>query len=217
MNNDIENIDKTDNLTIQEVFTEIWTKPRYVFKFINDTHYEKYMTLLLVLAGISRAFDRASTNNFGDNLPLWAILGVCIILGGLLGWVSYYIFAALISWTGSWLGGKGDSTSILRVIAYAMVPSILGLLMLIPQIGIYGVEMFKAGGDIASAGLILNILFYGTMYIEFILAIWTIVLFIVGVSEVQEFSILKSILNLLLPILLFVVPMILLVLIINIL
>ena len=215
MNNELESINNPDNITDKEIFSKIWTKPREVFKFINDKHYDKYVKVLLVLAGISSAFDRASMKDMGDRMSIWAILALCIIIGGLLGWISYYIYAALLSWTGKWLDGKGDTTSILRILSYALIPSIMALLFLIPQIGIYGNEIFKADGDITSAGLILNIIVYGSMTLEVILGIWTIVLCVIGVSEVQKLSIGKSILNLLLPVLVIAVPILILVLIFN--
>jgi hypothetical protein len=138
MENEIGNTNKPENLTDTEIFSKIWTKPRAVFKYINDQEYAKFVNLLLVLAGISRAFDRASMNDLGDSISMGAILGLSILMGGLLGWISFYIYAALLSWTAGWLKGKGDTTSILRILSYAMTPSIVSLLFLIPQIGIYG-------------------------------------------------------------------------------
>lgn len=186
-----------------DIFFKIWTSPREVFKFINDYRYEKHVTLLLVLSGIARSFDRASMKNMGDHLSIWAIIGLSIVIGGLFGWITYYIYAALISWTGKWLDGKGDTQSILRILSYALLPSIVALIFLIPQIAIYGNEIFKSDGDIYSSGLFGNIVFYTSLLFEVILSIWTIVLCVIGLSEVQKISIGKSILNLLLPIIIF--------------
>lgn len=61
------------HLTEQEIFTTIWTSPRKVFKFINDNQYGKHATVLLILAGISSAFDRAIMKDMGDQMPLVAI------------------------------------------------------------------------------------------------------------------------------------------------
>jgi hypothetical protein len=126
--------------------------------------------------------------------------------------MSYYIYAALVSWTGKWLKGEGNTTSILRILSYAMLPSIVALVFLIPQIGIYGVEIFKEDGDITSAGWISNIFVYGSMFLEVVLGIWTLIFCVVGISEVQKLSIGKAILNLLLPILVFLVPILIIVL-----
>ena len=209
----LDDTNEISNLTDKDLFTKIWTSPRQVFKYINDNRYDKYVTILLVLSGISRSFDRASMKNMGDKMSIWGILGFSIILGGLLGWVSYYIYAGLVSWTGKWLKGQGDTSSILRMFSYAMLPSIIALIFLIPQIGIYGVEIFKADGDITSAGWISNIFVYGSMFLEVILGIWTIVFSVVGLSEVQKLTIGKSILNLLLPLFVILGPILILVLI----
>jgi hypothetical protein len=212
MENLLDHDNEDSNLTEKDLFTKIWTSPRQVFRFINDNRYDKYVTILLVLSGISRAFDRASLKNMGDMMSIWAILGVCIIIGGLLGWVSYYIYAALLSWTGKWLNGQGDTSSILRILSYAMLPSIIALVFLIPQIGIYGVEIFKEDGDITSAGWVSNIFVYSSIFLELILGIWTLIFSEVGISEVQKLSTGKSILNLLLPVLVFLVPILIIIL-----
>ncbi|MEJ1223972.1 Yip1 family protein [Sediminicola sp. 1XM1-17] len=197
-------------LSDKEIFTKIWTSPRLVFQYINERHYDKYVAILLIIAGIARAFDRAATKNLGDTLSLWVIIGGCIVLGGLLGWLSFYIYAALLSWTGKWLHGKGNTTSILRVLAYAMIPLSIALVLIVPQIGIYGIEIFKSDGDITSAGLLPNFFFYGAMILEAVLGIWAFVLCVVGISEVQKLSIGNAVLNIFLPVLIIVVPIALL-------
>jgi len=202
----LDEIEKPESFTDKEIFTKIWIQPRAVLRYIHLNRYDKYVTVLLVFAGISRAFDRAATRDLGDKLSLIGILGSCIIFGGLLAWLTYYIYSGLISWTGKWLNGQGDTNSILRVLAYGMIPSVISLIVLIPQIGIYGIEIFKADGDISSEGLASNILVYGSIALELILGICTIIFCLIGISEVQKFGIGKAILNCLLPILLIIFP-----------
>jgi hypothetical protein len=137
---------------------------------------------------------------------LWGIILVCLFVGGLFGWITNYIYAALMSWTGKWLKGNANTNSIIRVLAHATIPSILSLPLLIPQIGIYGVELFKSNGDITSAHWMSNVIFYGSLSLNFVFGIYTIVLLVIGISEVQKFSIGYSILNLFLPILVLMVP-----------
>lgn len=197
-----------------DIFTKIWTSPREVFTFINTYKYDKHTTLLLILAGITSAFDRATTKDMGDNFSLWGVIGFCVIMGTIFGWISYYIFAALISWTGKWIDGQGNTDSILRVLSYALIPSAVSLLMLIPQIAIYGNEIFKSEGDTSNGDIMSNILYYGTMIIDLTLGIWSLVLCVIGISEVQKLSIGKSILNFLLPAIVFLTPIFVIILII---
>jgi hypothetical protein len=203
------------NLTDMEIFTTIWTSPRLVFKYINDRRYDKFVIVLLLLSGISRAFDRASLRDMGDKMSLGEILVISIVAGGIFGWMTFYIYAALVSWTGKWLKGKGNTKAVLRMLAYAMLPSVLALVFMIPQIAIYGNEMFRSDGDITSAGLPSNILVYGSMVVEFALGILTIVFCVIGTSEVQKLPIGKSILNLLLPAILILTPFLIIALLFN--
>jgi hypothetical protein len=203
-----ENIQLTD----QDIFTRIWTSPRMVFKFINDNHYDKHVTVLLLLSGISSAFDRASLKSMGDNFSLLAVIMMCIVAGALFGYMSYYIYAALMSWTGQWFDGKGNTTAILRMFAYAMVPSIIALIFLVPQIAIYGNEVFKSDGDIVSADVLSNILVYASMLFEVILGVFSLIFCVIGTSEVQKISIIKAIANLLLPAIIIIVPILVIVL-----
>ncbi|MDX1315685.1 MAG: Yip1 family protein [Eudoraea sp.] len=206
MQKEINPSEEHESLTDKEIFTQIWTSPRKVFKYINDNQYDQYVYLLLALAGITNGFNRAVDRDLGDTMSLWGIIGMSVILGGLLGWISYYIYAGLISITGKWLKGIGNTSSLLRAFSYALIPTVLALLIVFVQISVYGRELFKSDGDLTSAGLIPNLVFYGSFVIELILGIWTLVLFVVAVSEVQKFSIGKSILNMLIPIILIAVP-----------
>ena len=79
MENILDKNNENLSLTDKDLFTKIWTSPRKVFRYINDNHHDKYVSVLLVLSGISRSFDRASMRNLGDIMPIWAILALCII------------------------------------------------------------------------------------------------------------------------------------------
>jgi len=197
-----EEIKLSDN----EIFTKIWFKPRMVFKYINDSQYDKYVYVLLILAGIMKSFDRAVDKNMGDNLSLIFVISICILLGGLLGWISYYIYTALISWTGKWLDGKGDTKSLLRMTSYAMIPAILALVFIILQVGLFGIELFQSGFDVSSYGLVSIVIYFITLIFEIILGLWSLVIFVIGLSEIQKLSIGKSILNMLLPVFIIIIP-----------
>jgi hypothetical protein len=196
---------ENDSVTPVNIFTKIWTSPRQVFEFINAHRYDKYVTILLVLSGISRAFDQAATKHIGNHLPLFWVIMFCLIAGALLGWISFYFYAALVSVTGRWLDGKGNTQSILRILSYAMAPTIVALILLIPQIAVYGNGIFQSDGDLESAGVLGNSIFYFSVGVELVLSIWTIVFCVIGISVVQKISTGKAILNMLLPVVLIIV------------
>ncbi len=196
MNHTQENIQFSD----KEIITKIWVYPRQIFKFINEKQHNKFKLLLLILVSISSAFDSASNSHYGDKFSLWAVIGICITGGAFLGLFFQYFYSALVYWTGKLLNGKATIDSILRVFAFAGLPKIVSLLFFIPQIAIYGNEMFKENGITENENIIFNIIFYTLVFIKNILSVWTLVLYIIAISEVQKISIVKSIFIFLLPV-----------------
>jgi len=191
-----------------EILTKIWTKPRLVFNYIIRTGYDNHVALFLILQGISRAFSRASSKNMGDSFSLEAILFICITFGGFLGWISLYFYAALVSLTGKWLNGIADTYSTLRVLAYAMTPTIFSLPLFLIKILICGNELFKGNPYVDEIGSSTNIIILGILVCEMLLGIWTLILLVIGISELQRMTIWKSILNLIMPVLFISIPII---------
>jgi len=210
MNTILDEIEKKPIFTDQEIFTKIWINPGEIFRFLNENNHDKYLTILLILAGIARAFDRAVSKSMGDELSLFAIFAICIFGGGLFGWLGYYFLAALINWTGKWINGKGDFRSVLRMIVYAALPSILSMILIIPNIIINGATIFMSDVYLDSEDMLANLFAYGLLGLEIILAIFSIVFIFIGVAEAQQFSIGKAILNLLLAVGIIIVPLLLL-------
>ena len=103
------------------------------------------------------------------------------------------------------LKGTSDTSSIFRVLAHALIPTIASLAILFAQIGVFGNGLFQSYSDLIP-DLPLQVFYYFTLFISAVLSIWTLVLLIIGVSEVQKFSMGKAILNVLLPVLLFLIP-----------
>jgi len=205
----LEESNETIKLTDKDIFVKIWTSPRLVFKYLNDNSYDKFIAVLLIFAGITRAFSRASSQNMGDNISLPIVITICILIGGLMGWIGYYIYAAMMNWTGKWFNGQGDTKSLLRMMSYAMFPSIITLVLLIPQIAIFGNGIFQSEIDLYVNGFSSMIAFCIFIFVEIVLTIWSVVIFVIGISEIQKISIGKSILNMILPGIIIITPFVL--------
>ncbi|WP_337964675.1 YIP1 family protein [uncultured Flavobacterium sp.] len=197
------NYQQEATVTPKNILTKIWFSPKETFGFINDYKYNKNIILFLTLSGIVRSFDKAISKNVGDNLSFWTIIFFGVISGILFGWLVNYIYAFLISWTGKWFNGVGDTQSILRVIAYSSLPIIASLFILFLRILIYGNAIFESSFSDLYNGLFDTILYWTFYFIDLILIIWTVVLIVIGTSVVQKISTGKAILNLILPALLF--------------
>lgn len=200
-----------DVIEDNELFKTVLLDPKKAFKFIHKYEYENHLKLLLVLAGISSTFDRAVNNNSGDNMSLGGVIALSVIIGGLLGWISYYIYAALISWTGGWLNGSARTSEVLRIIAYANIPVILALIIMLFQILLVGNSYFQSTIYLDDYGTAITIVYYGLAIAQLGLGIWNVFLLVIGVAEAQQFGYGKAFLNVILPILVIAVPILLII------
>lgn len=200
--------EKSIHLSDKEVFTSIWFSPRKVFRFILSTDYDRYKVLLTVLIGITSTLGRASSKSLGDTMSLIEILGYSFILGGALGWIFFYIYAAGISWTGKWLGGKANKSELFKVLIYGSLPSAVSLILLIPELFFFNIGFYQSDYNIFEHDLYLQVVFFAILALDTSLSFFSIILYIIGISEVNQLSIGKAILNFLFPMLIIVVPLV---------
>jgi len=196
-----------------KLLLKIWTEPKATLTYILNNCPDKYLLVLFALGGISRSIDRAATKSLGDHMSTASILLFSIIGGGLFGWLSYYFYAWLLEVTGKWIKGTGTFSQFKTVLAWSLVPTAFSLLLLIPELIVAGDALFKSEGYPPNG--ITDTLMLLFELIEATLGIWTLVIFIKGVSLIQNFNTGKAILNAILPVFLILIPILLLVLLIK--
>jgi len=165
------------DLSVEKIiFSKIWTSPRDAFRYINKMEYNKNEHILYALLFAMITFRTFSLEK-EDTLSILGLIIVCIIWGLIISrFLPNWLFS-VIKWTGGWLKGQGDTKSITRVFSYAIIPLIIGLIII----------------------TIFNCLFF----LSYLFLIWTCILIIIGISEVQKFSIAKVIFNILLSFLVY--------------
>ncbi len=188
-----------------DIYTKIWSRPRAVLRYIHEHQYEKNMYILLILIGIYKALERAGYKNMGDTKSLTEILFSSIVFGGLLGWISFYFYSSLVSWTGGWLQGQANRESLYRMFTYSMIPAIHTLAFLFVQIVFFEEKIFSSDFGLEFGDYVMGFIYYSSALCSLALSIYSIALCIIGTSIVQKFSIGKSILNLLLPVFLLII------------
>ena len=204
----MEILDENDLIDEKDLLITIWTKPTRTLAFILKVCPKQYVTALLATSGsVSAVVSNYAKISASDHTLL--VMIASIILGGLFGWLSGYIYAALLSWTGGWLNGNGTSNQFLTVVAWSSVPSICSLILLIPKFLIpgYGITPF----DIHDLFSFTNISYLIVEGISLALTIWTIIILVKGVMLIQRFNTGKGILNAILPLLVLIIPILIIV------
>ena len=129
---------------------------------------------------------------------------MAIVVGGLLGWVFYYIYASLLGWTGKWIKGIAGMDQFLTVLAWASIPTIFSLLLVIPELFI--TDGNPGSVDISSMNISTVIPYWLIKIGEAVLAVWSLAIMMKGIALIQNFSIGKAILNAILPLFVIIIP-----------
>ena len=198
----MEILDDEILLTENELLYSIWTKPTLTFKYILKFCPKKNVTLFLALSGIVNAFERSNQRSHSLGEFSISFIIMAVVFGGIFGVIFGRFYAALLGISGRWIKGKSTSDEVITVVAWASVPTICSLILLLPKYLIFGNEVFYFQDE----SLFRIIIFFLIAAMQIALSIWTLVILVRGIELVQEFSTKKAVLNLLLSFLVILIP-----------
>ena len=167
---------------------QIWIHPRQTIRTIISSNHEFAMILLILLGGFSYSLNKAYFNSIGAKMGLFTLIVACLVLGPLSALFFVYIGGFLTKKIGLLFGGKATYIEICSVIAWACVPSVFILLLWPVRFAILGKAAFSVGGFYGSSGIVIPII----DILSSLVLIWTYVILIAGLSEVEKYSIWKA-------------------------
>jgi len=180
----------------------MWTRPRATIQSIVDTNPEKDVLLLASISGVSRALDKASINNLADTAPV-SMVFVAAIGGIVSGIVGLYILGFLLRHSAHWIGGNANAEKTRAAIAWSSVPVAWGMLIWLPQLALFGRELFSASTPRMDATPFVAL---GLGMLELGVGVWAMILFFKSIGQVNGFSAWRGLASFLIAVALVVVP-----------
>jgi len=180
-------------------WTRIWTNPRETVRKIVDFNPKFRFIALSFLHGLPMLLYMAQDMSLGDTIGWGAILIGAIILATFIGMLSITIGSSLFLWTGKWIGGQGTYYPIRAATSWSNVPNIVIILSWLALILFFKNSLFLANfqnAEFAGSGLAL---YFVVLLIQAVMSIWSFVILVKGLAEVQKFSAWKGLLNVLIP------------------
>jgi hypothetical protein len=164
----------------------MWGEPRKTVRAIVDAHSSYGVLFLSFLYVFQEFFFYANYWSLGVDQPLlFVIYGV---ISSVLVGILWIYFSGLVYYcVGYLMGGKANQSSLRVAIAWSKIPMTVSLFMWFVLILMHPDSVFVQ--DRASPSFVF------IYFITFVLVIWSFVLLVQGVREIQRFSIGKSILN----------------------
>ena len=185
----------------------MWLHPRRTIRQIVETNPERLVLSLAALGGVVEGLTNMASDSKGDDMSLRAILLASLIVGPIMGIVGLWVGGFLLRWTGGWIGGQADARRIRATLAWANVPLVWSLLLWIPAILLFGLELFTEATPVLDASAQLAGLHLVFSVGIGIISLWSFVAFLHALGEVQGFSAWRSLLNSFLALLVFLVPL----------
>ena len=181
----------------------IWIQPRQTIRYLIDTDPKMHFWVLVVFYGIIRAVTMGMAAQLGDIFSPSQVAAFILIAGPLSGVIGVYFTASLLELVGRLFGGQAESQHVRTVLAWATVPmSVLVILGLLPLLAMFGssvfgssdsqMQQFLYGSGYASEFLGGGLLSWRTG-MEILGSFYYLVVAVVGLAEVQNFSVWKAI------------------------
>ena len=176
-------------------WVRMWTEPKKTIRQIVKTNPKRGFYLLATFAFLSTFFGMARGYYTELNLSFLLALILAVIVAPLAGAIIFYFYGWILYITGRWLRGKASKLEIRALIAWASLPSAAFTLLYALYLFFFPHALF---GPVSASGPAIFLAVAGV-----IAGIWSFVLFYATVEEVQHFSFLRTLSNLILYMLVF--------------
>ncbi len=177
-------------------WVSIWVQPRSTIRRIVNEDPNRSLWLLAAIYGFSSLIGFFESYSFGLVMGAFPLLIMAIILAPVWGYLFFSCWSFVVSLTGRLFGGRGAFRSIRASYAWSAVPLALGDALSLFLILWLGVSMFVR---VPSAGLFVEsqaVVVLAFLLAKIVLSVWSLVIYINALAEVQQFSVFRAIGNL---------------------
>jgi len=170
---------------------DVWLRPRRVFRELAGRPVGIADYLLAAAQGIGNFLALYRHEGAGAHSSVEEILAKSFAYGAIAGVVSVYLMAVIYGRLGSRAGGKSTTNQVIHVLAYGGVPMAASLAIWVLTALLAGEATFVEAprADLEDfLALLLHVQFISYV----LLLIWSIVLQVMGLSEVQGLTTRKA-------------------------
>ncbi|NGX56201.1 MAG: hypothetical protein K1060chlam5_00438 [Candidatus Anoxychlamydiales bacterium] len=183
-------------------FISILTKPKETILKIVEKDPNYKLWLLSIIYGLVSILGFSQSISIGYKYNFFLIVFVCLLLSIIWGYVAFSVSSFFVYITGKWLKGIASYKSIRASFAWSNVPMIINILIWIILLIIFQDKIFKDFPNNYILSKFEMIVLFSSLFLQLIVSVYVIVLYINTIASVQNFSILRSIFNIILSLVL---------------
>jgi hypothetical protein len=176
----------------------MWTNPKKTIRAVvtHDPRY-RFITLCIV-NGLPAMLQVAQNMSLGFSYSLVGIVLGSIFLSLFAGMIGITVASGILYLTGRWIGGMGSFLQIRCAVSWSNLTNIVSILTWAVLIAMFDKALFTDLFETASFTQKESLILMGVFLTQTTMSVWSLVLLVQSLSEVQGFSSWKSILNILL-------------------
>jgi len=177
----------------------MWISPRETISAIvkRDPKYRFFW--LSALYGLTLMFNIAQSFSLAERFSMVGVLLIAAVLSVFVGMIGISIGSLLVFWVGRWIGGKSSYDNIRAAVAWSNVTNVVNVFVWAILLGVFGNEVFLSGFSqkvfIGYESAVVFLVFL----VQAVVAVWSFLILVKGISEVQGFSSWKALLNIVIP------------------
>ncbi len=180
----------------------IWLEPRKTIRSIVRTNPKAQFWLLSWLYAFPVLLHMAQSLSLGEVFPIALIVLISAGLAAFVGWASLSILAYILLWTGRWIGGDATFLELRAAVAWANVPNVVNIILWVLLTIEFGALLFTTGfSEMEFMGYQLGLVVV-VFILQLTVAVWSFIILIKTIAEVQGFSAWKALLNIFMPLIL---------------
>ena len=179
-------------------FFSVWFSTRKTVRYVLDNKTMGYSLALAAISGIASAVNGGNELSKNFDVPFWFLILGIVILGPLLGLLTWLISTSIFTVFGKWLGGGGMFKDMGKAVGIVMIPGIWMTPFWILSFIFTANNMFLINetSEFTAGALIWLFL---SSFVMFVFSIWVIMIQSQAIGEVHQFSSWKGFATLIIP------------------
>jgi hypothetical protein len=173
----------------------IWTKPRQTISHIIGQNPNRSLWALATIYGFCSLINMAQSMILGTAMNLWGILLLTLILAPFWGYINFSVWSWVVYLVGKCLKGSGRFVDVRAAYAWSSVPLAVNIPLWLLMVALFGHQLFLELPDSHLLPNSLVILLFFILIVRMGLSVWSLVIYLNGLAEVQQFTILRAIVN----------------------
>lgn len=173
----------------------IWCEPRATIRKIVAENPNRSLWTLAFIYGFLSLLNSWQSISVGSMMGMIPVLLITLIVSPFWGYAAFSIWSWVICKVGRVLRGEGSFSHVRAAFAWSCVPLVVNILLWFLMIFSFGIAFFfdpeKMVPLTSQQSAFLLLILIGKV----VIAIWSLVIYLNALAEVQKFSVLRAIFN----------------------